>query len=82
MYQTIGEEIAVAGSYDQGKFYPRKFAWRQRIYPIEAITLSISAKDGEVRYQYYSVLSAGNLYRLVFNRDSQHWQLAEVWCEG
>lgn len=82
MYQAIGEEIQVVGVFAQGKFRPKKFQWRRQVYPIEEITLTAKARDGEVRYQYFSVLSRGNLYRLQYNWETQHWIIAEVWCEG
>jgi len=82
MYQTIEEEISVAGVFVQGSFRPKKFRWPGRVFPIEEITLAAVARDGGILYQHFSVMSKGNLYRLRYNRDSQHWQLAELWCEG
>lgn len=82
MYQTIGEEISVVGSYQAGKFKPAKFQWRAKVYPVEEITLANDAKDGGVRKRYYSVVSRGTVYRLCFNRETEHWLLEEVWYEG
>ena len=82
MYQAIQEEVSVAGVFAQGKFLPKKFRWQTKVYPIEEVTLSSVWRDGGVKYTSFSVLSQGNLYRLQYNHDSQHWQLAEVWCEG
>ena len=81
MYQPIEEEIQVAGVYSEGKFIPKKFQWRNRAYSVEEITFSAASRDGEIKLQHFSVSSGGNLYRLIFNRDSQHWKLAEIWCE-
>ena len=81
MYQTIHETIAVAGVYEQHKFTPKKFKWRNRQYVIDQITLSSAIKDGGVQFRTYSVMSGGNLYRLMFNRDDEGWFLEEVWCE-
>jgi hypothetical protein len=82
MYQPIEEEISVAGIFSQGKFEPKKFLWKQKIYPITEITLTARSRDGQVQLQHYSVLSHGNLYRLMYNQTTQHWKLAEIWCDG
>lgn len=81
MFQTIAEPIVVVGIYNQGKFMPKKFRWREKIYLISEITLATDLKDGGVRKRRYSVLSGGNLYRLEFNRDTEHWFITEVWYE-
>jgi hypothetical protein len=81
MFTPISESIAVVGTYNQSKFHPRKFKWRDRVYPVEQLTFVTELKDGSVRQRIYSVMSGGNAYRLVFNRDTEDWQLAEVWCE-
>lgn len=81
MFQTITEEIAVVGTYERGHFTPKKFKWRSKTHLITEITLATDAKDGGVRKRRYSVMSGGNLYRLEFNRDNEHWLLTEVWCE-
>ncbi len=82
MYQSIEEEISVAGVFSQGKFQPKKFQWKQKIFPISAVTLTAKSRDGQVRLQHFSVVAKGNLYRLVFNQETQHWKLAEIWCDG
>ncbi len=82
MYQTIGEEISVAGAFKHSKFKPTKFQWRQAVYPVEEITLINDVKDGGVRKRYYSLVAKGNLYRLCFNRETEQWLLEEVWYEG
>ncbi len=38
-------------------------------------------KDGGVRQRLYSVVVGPNVYRLLFNRDTEEWWLEEVWCE-
>lgn len=81
MYQTITEPIEVAAVFRQGKVMPKKFKWRQRVYPIDQITLSADFKDGGVRQRLYAVVAAGNTYRLRYNRESEQWLLVEVWVE-
>ena len=82
MYQPVHEEIEVIGVFAKGCFTPKKFLWNKRVINIEQITLSSLVKDGGVRNRFYSALNQGNLYRLNYNLDTQHWQLAEVWYEG
>lgn len=86
MYQTIGDRIEVIGVYQQSgqpaHFVPKKFKWRGNVYPISEITLVSDVKDGGVRQRLYSVMAGGNVYRLMFNRDDEVWELAEVWYEG
>lgn len=83
MYQTIHEQISVAGVYDHGrlKFTPKKIKWRQRLYTVDEITLTSDVKDGGVRQRFYSMVCGPNVYRVVFNRDTEAWWLEEVWCE-
>jgi hypothetical protein len=81
MYQTIHEQITVAGVYKSHTFTPRKFLWRKKPYLITEITLKADTKDGGVIKRLYSVVVKGNVYRLEFNRDNENWWLEEVWCE-
>lgn len=84
MYQTIGEDISVIGVYrprGKFKFEPRKFLWRGSEYHVSEITLCNDVKDGGVRKRYFSLVAKGNVYRISFNRDTEHWTIEEVWCE-
>lgn len=82
MYQTIHEQVEVAGVFSHSKFVPRKFRWRSREYLVEAITYTGEFKDGGVRSRQYSVLAKGTLHRLLYNRETEAWYLEEVWYEG
>lgn len=81
MFQKIGERIAVAGVYKGSLFTPKKFSWKTRIFTIEKVTLISDTRDGMVRKRIYSVLSGKTLYRLLFNRETEHWTLEELWVE-
>ena len=81
MYQTINENISVVGVYVNFKFIPKKFKWKERIFLIKEITLSNDVKDGVIKKRLYSVLANDNLYRLEFNRESEKWQILEVWVD-
>jgi hypothetical protein len=82
MYQTIHDAIAVFGVYDQGGFHLKKFNWRNQVYPVDQVTLTINLKDGGVKQRMYSVQSGANIYRLLFNRENECWFLEEIWLEG
>ncbi|PIR59418.1 MAG: hypothetical protein COU69_00260 [Candidatus Pacebacteria bacterium CG10_big_fil_rev_8_21_14_0_10_56_10] len=81
MYQSINEPVTVVGVYHRGQFTPRKFRWQRRQYVIDEVTLSSDTKDGGVRKRLYSVTAGPNVYRLEFNRETEQWQLAELWVE-
>ena len=81
MYQTINEQIIIAGVYQANKFIPKKFKWGEKTYLVDEITLSSDFKDGGVRKRAYSVVSSGNVFRLEFNRETEGWWLREIWVE-
>lgn len=81
MFQTIHEQCAVVGVYDQGAFQPRKFLWKRREYLVEQVTLVTDFKDGGIRKRMYSLVSGATVYRLVFDRTSEKWFIEEVWYE-
>ena len=82
MYQTIHESIDVAGVFAKGKFRPTKFRWRDRSYRVSQITILADFTDGGRPQRQYSVVCDGNVYRLLYQRDSEIWFVEEVWCEG
>ena len=81
MYQTIHETVAVVGTYKDGMFVPRKFKWGERVMPIETITMVNDTRDGIRKKRLYSLVSKGTVFRLEFDRDSEHWLLLELWVE-
>ncbi len=81
MYLTIEEDISVVGVYANFQFIPKKFKWKDNVFPIKEITLSNNTRDGVIKKRLYSVISRGNLYRLEFNRESEQWKIMEVWVE-
>lgn len=81
MYQTIGEEIAVAGSYKNHHFKPFKFLWKNKELKIDQVTLVSDIKDGGVKKRWYSVVVGKEVYRLLFDREVEKWTLEELWVE-
>ena len=82
MYQMIHEPISVIGVYNQGKFCLKKFKWREQTYNVDQTTLIANLQDGGVKQRMYSVQSGVNVYRILFNRETEIWQLAEIWLDG
>lgn len=82
MYQTIHELVEVIGLFRRGKFRPKKFKWQGKVYGVDEVTLMVDTKDGGVRQRIYAVVSEGNVYRLLYNRESEAWWLEEIWMEG
>lgn len=81
MFQRIGEKIIVAGTYKQAAFYPRKFLWNKQTFLVSEITVVTDIRDGMTKKRMYSLLCGKNLYRVVFNRDTETWVLEEIWME-
>jgi len=82
MYQTIHENVEMAGVYTQAKFMPKKFKWKNRVYQVQEVTLVADIKDGGVKKRLFSLLSKGEVYRLIFDRDNEKWWLEEKWVDG
>ncbi len=81
MYQTIHEDIAVAGLYVQGRFQPKKFQWRKRNFTITEITSVHDFKDGTVLKRRFAVMAEKNLYLLEFNRMLETWIMEQIWVK-
>lgn len=81
MYQTIHEDIIMAGVYSQSKFAPKKFEWKKKIYQVDQVTLVADIKDGGVKKRLFSLVSSGEVYRIFFDRESEKWWLEEKWVE-
>lgn len=81
MFQTIDEKVNVVGLYSGGKFLPKKIQWGERLLVIEEITLVSEIREGGVKKRMYSVVCGRELYRLVFNRETELWILEEIWVE-
>ncbi len=81
MYEEVNQPIAVVGIYQKHQFLPKKFKWQQRILDVDEVTLINDVRDGQIKKRFYSVVSAGNVYRLEFNRNSEQWKLLQVWVD-
>lgn len=81
MYQKINENISVIGVYSSSKFIPKKFKWKDKVFPVKEITLYNDVFDGSIKKRLYSIVSGVDLFRLEFNRNTERWKLLEVWCE-
>lgn len=84
MYQTIDEEIAVAGVFQHKKFLPKKFLWREKTYIIHEITLHTLIKEHGEQSQQLACIAGGahDVFRLSFDQKNNQWKLREIWIEG
>ncbi|MDH5532804.1 MAG: hypothetical protein OEX81_00055 [Candidatus Pacebacteria bacterium] len=81
MYQKIGEKIKVAGVYKDYTFQPFKFQWNGRQLKIDKITLVSNIKNGLIKKRLYSVMIGNDIFRLLFDRESESWTIDEVWVD-
>lgn len=82
MYQTIHEQIRVAGVFNCSSFKPVWFEWEQRMIKVQEITLVSNYKQGSVKCKIYSVVADDNVYRLAFDLNTLDWNLESVWIDG
>lgn len=81
MFERIDAKVSVAGVYAQGRFAPKKIRWGKKILLVDEITLVSEIRDGAVKQRLYSFRSGSEVYRLLFNRETEIWILEEVWVE-
>ena len=84
MYQTIHEDVEVAGVFKQGQFVPKRFLWAKNQYDIQEITMKIKILEyGEATLIYSCMIrQIQAVARLSFNLKSHHWKIEEIWNEG
>ena len=81
MFTPLNERVSVVVVYANNAVKPYKLRWRGQEHLIEKITLTSDLTEGIIKRRVYSVQFAGALYRLEFNRMTEHWKLLEVYCE-
>ncbi len=79
MFTTVEETIHVAGVYKNDTFVPRSFLWNSKKITVESITYIADYSEGEMKLRSYSILTQNTLYRIIFNRATEHWTLSEVY---
>ena len=81
MFTVLNESVSVVAVYAANTLKPRKILWRGVTYPVEKITLVSDLTEGVIKRRIYSIVLRSTLYRLEFNRTTEHWTLLEVYCE-
>lgn len=81
VFTPIYETIQTAGVYKKDTFVPRYFLWKSKKIAVESITYIADYSEGNMLLRSYSILSGGTLYRLVFNRTTEHWMISEIYYE-
>ncbi len=75
---VLNERIEVLAYFRHAKIFPRSFTWNNKEYPIETITYNWQERLGSALVNYFSVLSAGQLYQISFNNSSFRWQIDKI----
>lgn len=81
MFTTLHDRIQVIGTFTFKGFVPKKFQWKNKTYIVKRVTLVSDVKDGGLRQRWYSVEAAGNIYRLLHNRDYEEWWVEAVYVD-
>jgi len=78
MTENINEKISVLVAFMPNKALPLSFLWQNQKYSIDKVNLVHSSYDGRGKIYYFSVMSAGNYFKLCFNTEKNFWLLAEA----
>lgn len=81
VFTKIDEKIEVAGVFKAGQFWPKKFQWRKKVWPVIATTLITRVKAAGDDRKIYSIETKGQICRLEFDRLNESWRIKEVYCE-
>ena len=63
----INEKIQVLAFFKDALIYPRSFTWNNKDYLVTKITYNWQERIGQSLINYFSVLSAGQMYQISFN---------------
>ncbi|MFH0856149.1 MAG: hypothetical protein V1869_06575 [Candidatus Omnitrophota bacterium] len=74
----LGERIEVLAYFKNTRIYPKTFLWNNKEYGIETITYNWQERLGQARINYFSVISAGQLYQISFNNSTFRWQIDKI----
>jgi hypothetical protein len=81
MFTEIHEPIITLVSYERAGMQLKRFRWRNQLFAVEKVTAVTNIRDGSVRQRRWSVVSGGAVYRLLFDRVAETWELEAVYCE-
>lgn len=69
------ESVSVEAVFSCGRMQPRRFRWRQTVFPVEQIYLVHVSRRGRDRLYHFSLGSGRMIYELTFNNQSLAWRL-------
>ena len=64
--------------FDRGVVRPVWFAWQQRTYRVQDVTMRWEVRQGRDVMLHLSVTDGTNLYELTFNQRTLTWRLVAV----
>ncbi len=74
----LDERIEVLACFKHAKIFPKSFIWNTKEYLIEKITYNWQERIGQALINYFSVLSAGQMYQISFNNSTFRWQIDKL----
>jgi len=74
----LDERIEVLVCFKHAKIFPKSFIWKNKEYLIENITYNWQERIGQALINYFSVLSAGQMYQISFNNSTFRWQIDKL----
>jgi hypothetical protein len=75
---VLNERIEVLVFFKNSRIFPKSFIWNNKEYQVQTITYNWQERFGQALVNYFSVLSAGQMYQISFNNSSFRWQIDKV----
>jgi hypothetical protein len=75
---ALNERIDVLALFKHARIFPKSFNWHDTEYVIDTITYNWQERSGQALINYFSVISAGQLYQISFNNSTFRWQIDKI----
>lgn len=73
------DNVDVLVAFRRGKFFPLRFLWRGREYPIRRVCGAWKRREGIfVRYVFSVEVSGGDVYEIALDTRRMSWQIERV----
>jgi hypothetical protein len=76
--EALNERIEVLALFKNARIFPQSFIWNNKEYQIQTITYNWQERLGQAQVNYFSVLSAGQMYQISFNNSTFRWQIDKL----
>lgn len=74
----LNERIQVLAFFKNARIFPQNFTWNNKEYPIQKITYNWQERFGQALVNYFSVISAGQMYQISFDNSTFRWQIDKI----